>query len=558
MCFKETYKNIRENKYTFLILLLVIIAALYLRLYHIDYPVVGYHNWKETHYLTEARNFAQDGFFKYGFFVPAYDYPGMNAAQSGAHSDTFPLVSILAAVFFKIFGIHLWAARLVGVLFSIGTIVVTFLFVRRLFKREDMAIISALISAILPLYVFFAHNTQMQNPGVFFMLSAAYFYLRWRENDSANDFIIGAVFIALAALTNYPFLVILIPIALTFPYERVKKISMHNLKAYIISAAILSTILLWFLYSRKVGVSTGTSSVGLGLVEVYVIFTKGWWAIIKAYASDNYTLFGVFLAFIGLIAAGAFYKIKAKFEEKFLLAYALGGLLFVMVMSSKLGGHSYHQFPIAPLFVLLISYALVVIGTNLSSTLTSGLHEDKEKTFNALKYGTIILLFVVFLVPANAAKDRQFDTQFFGLDVAGNYIKEHSSPNERIFFSGGQSFGVLWHSERKGYQSLPDVADMQRGEQLGANWIFVYAWGLQELQNPEKMDYISRNYGLAQIATQKNNEGKDEVFYLLFRKGGTFNLSQLNELAQNKPVHSQDYELSKKRTYKIYYINVLE
>ena len=64
----------KKNNWRFFLLILVLLFAFYLRYYHIDYPVVGYHNWKETHYLTESRNFARDGFFERGFFVPSFDY----------------------------------------------------------------------------------------------------------------------------------------------------------------------------------------------------------------------------------------------------------------------------------------------------------------------------------------------------------------------------------------------------------------------------------------------------------------------------------------------------
>lgn len=556
--FSEAFETIRANQKVFLILLLILLFGAYLRAYHIDYPVVGYHNWKETHYLTEARNFARDGFFKYGFFVPAYDYPGLDTAQSGAHADTFPVISVLASLFFKIFGIHLWAARIIGILFSIGSVAVMYLFVKRLFKRDDIALLSAFITALLPLYVFFSHNMQMQNPGLFFMLSGAYFYLRWHESDISSELILSALFISLAGLTNYPFLVILIPIFLTFPFERLKKIDTSHLKTYAISIFLLALMPLWVLYSKHIAAATGRTTVSLGLIKIYPLFTKQWWVVAKAYAADNYTLLGVFLALVGLISIGIFYKIKAKFEEKFVLAYALAALVFVMVMSEKLGGHSYHYFPIAPLFVILMSYALFVISTNISNFFTVSLKENKERTHAVLKYGTIIIILYFLATASFAAKNRQFDTQFFGLDVAGEYIKEHSQPSERVIFSGGQSFGVLWHADRKGYYPIPSAAEIQKAEQLGASWIFMYAWGLNDLNDAAKMEYINKNYGLVQLGFQQSPDGKQsQLLWLLLKKGGTFDFQKINEYVQNKPSPSKDYELSK-GVQKIYYINVVE
>ena len=55
---------IRKN-WNLILLIAIIIFGFYLRSYHINYPVIGYHNMKETHYLTEARNFARDGFLSH-------------------------------------------------------------------------------------------------------------------------------------------------------------------------------------------------------------------------------------------------------------------------------------------------------------------------------------------------------------------------------------------------------------------------------------------------------------------------------------------------------------
>src|SRR3989344_3936162 len=83
-----------KNNWQWILLILIVLFGAYFRYYHIDYPVIGYHNWKESRYLEEARNFADEGFFKYGFFVASFDYPGIHGDPSGAHSGEFPTLSI--------------------------------------------------------------------------------------------------------------------------------------------------------------------------------------------------------------------------------------------------------------------------------------------------------------------------------------------------------------------------------------------------------------------------------------------------------------------------------
>ena len=167
---EEKTSNLIKKNWNWLLLILILVLGFYLRAYHLDYPVVGYHNWKETHYLTEARNFANDGFFEYGFFIPKWDYPSINADPSGIHSDTFPTISILTALGFKLFGFELWVARSINILFALGSVIFFYLIVRKLFKREDLAILSALIMSINPLLVFFGRQVQLINPALFLSL----------------------------------------------------------------------------------------------------------------------------------------------------------------------------------------------------------------------------------------------------------------------------------------------------------------------------------------------------------------------------------------------------
>ena len=117
-------------RYEYVFLLVFLILGFSMRYYHIDYPVIGYHNWKVGHYITEARNFAEEGFFKYGFFVPMRDsMEGIDEQSDCAHNDTFPTIAIIVGFFFKIFGQSLVVARTVNILFSLGAVVFFYLLI---------------------------------------------------------------------------------------------------------------------------------------------------------------------------------------------------------------------------------------------------------------------------------------------------------------------------------------------------------------------------------------------------------------------------------------------
>ena len=553
------------------LLLLITLMGFYLRIYHIDYPVVGYHNWKETHYLTEARNFAREGFFKYGIFVPAWDYPFINADPSGAHSDTFPTISIIAALAFMVMGVQLWVARLVGILFTIGSIILMYLIMKKLFNREDIALVSALLTATLPLLVFFSHNVDLINPGLFFMLASAYYYLRWRDSFDGKELVITALFLSLAGLTKYPFLIIAIPMFFTLPYRKLRSELGKQWRYITISAVLILLIPAWLIYSEEIiGNKYGTMAYTLsegGMVKLEVLTTPEWWTTQQMYMRDNYTMLGLFFAGLGALALIYFFARKSALGESFVFWYLLGAVPFFTIMSYKLGGHSYHQYPVAPLLVMLVAYFAIKSGDYVKTLI-------KQKDTGALAGGGVsMVLLLLFYFPLQGAListitpslcdmgfcesfqdawSRQFDTQFIGLDVAGGYIKEHSQPSERIIFPSHQSYGVLWHADRKGYTLGGDLENLQKAEIKGADWLFLYQWGLGDVANDKtRWDYVRSHYSLKQVAFIQTDKGGQPIYFLL-KRGGSFSDKDL-DLA-GKDLRYKDYEYTR-GMQRMYYVN---
>lgn len=538
-----------KKHWPLILLGLILVFGFYLRSYHIDYPVVGYHNWKEVHYLTEARNFARNGFFAYGFFAPQLDYPNIEWDPSGAHSETFPTLQIMVGFLFKFFGPSLWLARMVNILFNVAGIAFMYLFAKEALNRVDFALTSAALFAIAPIFTFFSHNFDIINPAVAFMVAGAYFYLRWRRTEKTLDFVFAISLCVASFLTKYTFGIIALPIILTFPWKKCLQIKKFKTE-YIVTGSLAAITLGWMYYSNEVlsKFSAGNKVASGGLIDFSVMSTPSWMAAIKSYIADNYTTLGFKFAIAGaIIFLLIYFKSKNKTSGKhFLAASLLSVAIFVPIMAQKLGGHSYHQYPIAPFVLMMIAFCFVIIAQNVRKII-------RIPYSNVL---IIVLLLLVIYSPASEARDRQYNTQFIGLDVAGDYIRENSQPNERIIHSGHQDYGILWHADRKGLDGgIPDVDTIKRAEEeLNVSWIFMYQWGLQEMQNPSKWEYIKENYHLAQIAFQQGPQGP-QVVYMLFRKGGEFNESTINELLANKATQSRTYEYTT-GTIELQYVNV--
>ncbi|MBN2367898.1 glycosyltransferase family 39 protein [Candidatus Woesearchaeota archaeon] len=553
------------------ILLAILVFGFYLRLYHYQYPVIGYHNWKTTHYITEARNFAREGFFKEGFFVPMRDTTeSIYENPTGAHYDTFPAISIIVGAVFKLFGISLSVARLTNIFLSLGSVAAFYLLIKELFKREDIALLCAFLAAVNPLYVFFSHNVQVVNPGILFMLLGSFFYIRWINQDLKKNHLLylAVFFIMLACITKYTFAVISIPVLITFPYKRIFRKKETFIAPGIISGIIASGFPLWFIYSEfylkntvyKPGIDlpSGTDSL-TGLIDLSLVFNSQFWQIIKSYVADNFTLLGMVFMFLGLLLFIIlfFTKNKDKMSYRFIFGYSIALFVFIFVMGFKLSSHNYHQFPVAPLIIFMIAFFIDVAAKNIANFVNDS--NLKKTAYIAV----IILLFIIplsqgknFLQHMQDSRDRMFNTQFPGLDIAGEYINQHALPDDRVFHSSGQSFGILWHADRKGYKPPANVEYFMRAEsEFNVSWVFAYQWGLQNyFQNPEIFEYLKNNYRLVQFAYIPQGE-QAQPLYFLFRKGGSFNDSQLNEMLQDKQILVKNYQRTD-MPYEVRFINL--
>jgi len=532
-----------QKYWPYLVLVIIVLFGLYLRLYHDDYPVVGYHNWKETHYLTEARNFAREGIFAHGIFVPAWDYPDMGEDPSGVHSDTFPTTPILVGELFKLFGISLVLARIVNVLLALGSVVMMYFLVRKLFSREDLALTSAALMSINPLLVFFGHQMDLLNSALFFCLLGLYFYLEWLENFSWKNTILFSLFLFLGVFTKYSFALFLIPAFFIFPFAKLKEKKLWP--KYGVVGLVGALFVAWYFYMKTVSSTLGEE---LSKVQLSLVFKGEFWTIMKSFLSDNFTLWGIIFFLLGIIIF--FVSLKKKYFEwdqgtKFFLFYLGGAVIWFLILAEKMEGHNYHQYPLIPLIVFFIAYLFVLLANTLSKML---------KSVSAAKWIILVLLIGGLYFPCAEAKNRMFDTQFFGLDLAGDYVNSHKLPGDTAMHSSHQAYGFLWHADMKGMKMKKTLSDFQKAEtERGFKWLFIYQWDFGMMQDKELWGYISSNYHLVQMGFMQNNQGI-QPYYFLLKKGGSINTDQIAQMMQGKPIQTKEYELSSQKV-EFEYIN---
>jgi 4-amino-4-deoxy-L-arabinose transferase-like glycosyltransferase len=157
-----------KKRVNFLLILIIFIASV-LRLWQLG-SVPPSPDWDEAALAYDAKSLYLTGRDEYGEFLPAVlrsfdDYkPALYAYLS------------IPTVF--IFGMNTFAVRLPSAVFGILTVITLYFLVKELFKRDDLALLSAFFLAISPWHIQFSRIAFETNVGLFFNAAAVVLFIK--------------------------------------------------------------------------------------------------------------------------------------------------------------------------------------------------------------------------------------------------------------------------------------------------------------------------------------------------------------------------------------------
>src|SRR5436189_4339333 len=117
-------RSVWRSKWT---LTIIVLAAVVVRLIHIEQPFVDRWSWRQSDVAAIARNYLENGFH---FSRPQIDWAGN---QPGFVGTEFPVLPFLAALIYRSAGVQEWIGRIQGVLLFIAALPFFFGLVRRIF-----------------------------------------------------------------------------------------------------------------------------------------------------------------------------------------------------------------------------------------------------------------------------------------------------------------------------------------------------------------------------------------------------------------------------------------
>lgn len=228
---------------TLLLLFLILFLAAILRFWKIgEVPISP--DWDEAALGYNAYSIMQTGRDEYGKFLPII---------LRSFDDYKPaLYSYLTIPAIKVAGLNIVAVRLPSAIFGILTILTTFFLVRELFKREDLAILSAFLLAISPWHIQFSRVGFEANVGMALNALFVLFFLKALKNPK---FLFLSSLFAGLSLHVYQSEKVFVPLLLLALLLIFRKEFLSLPKKYIFVSVmigvLLSLPLLWFIVTEK-------------------------------------------------------------------------------------------------------------------------------------------------------------------------------------------------------------------------------------------------------------------------------------------------------------------
>lgn len=176
-------------------LALTLLLAFALRLKGIHNPILDHPGWRQGDTASIARNFATLQ------LNPLYPQTNYNGAPPNYVELELQIVPFLAAIAYKLFGIHEVFGRLITIGFSLGTVAVLAYFGRWLFASRTAGAVAGLLFAVMPGSIYYGRTFMPDATMVFFLTAALYVGTRlvvedetmtWRRTLAATALLAAA------------------------------------------------------------------------------------------------------------------------------------------------------------------------------------------------------------------------------------------------------------------------------------------------------------------------------------------------------------------------------
>jgi 4-amino-4-deoxy-L-arabinose transferase-like glycosyltransferase len=425
-------------------ILLILFLALIFRLYHITFPVSGWHSWRQADTAAIAKNFYENGF---NILYPQIDWAGNTPGYVESEFHVYPfIVSLLYALFGQA---DFWG-RFTAVIFSVFTVYGLYLLTRK-FIDESTALWAALIYAVTPLNIYFGRAFMPEPAMLCCSVYAVYFFSEWISRKDTKNFILAALFTSFAILIKLPALYLGLPL-LFLAYNKWGIRFLLNRKLWLMAVIVIIPPAAWYYHAHQLLLNGGAS---FGIWEAGKDKYANWELVLsfkfyndvffKSIAERHLTYAG-FIAFI----YGLFIKRKTG-EEKLFDWWLIAVIIYFIIAAKGNQVHEYYQLPFA-----LPASVFAAKAFSKFISLTRIKESFKEaRTAAVLSLAVFAVLCILsFLRLANFMKSEDYNSPLFRLE---EYVKRELPAGKLVITISEGSPIHLYRTARKGWAAWPDA-----------------------------------------------------------------------------------------------------
>lgn len=469
------------KKIDYLILSLIIVVAIFLRLYKIDSPLSDLHSWRQVDTAAVARNFSRDGI---NLLKPKYD--DLSSLQTGQENPEglrmveFPIYNALIAIFHRylpLASITVYG-RIVSIFFSLISIAILY-YLGLKEKDRQAAIFTSMIYAVFPFFVFFSRTVLPETTAVsFMMLSIFFLYISFNKNKKQNIYLmlLGGAFFALSVLTKPTTIFYgLVPSYIFLNNYRFD--IFKNWRPYIFFLIALIPLVLWRFYITQFPEGIPASSWLFRIVNTFegprdVFFKPAFfrWIFMERIGILMMGVYGVVFIVIGLIG---------KYKNILAHTFFISAMIYLFTFQGGNVQHEYYQIIIFPAIALISGFGASQIVSL-----------PKKYFYKFALYPAVISVFLLSVF-VSFYKVKDYYNNPNDLNQIAELIQTFTKPDDLIVTDRLGDTTLLYLSDRKGapaiYKPLNELSD------LGYKYLVTSNKDLIAQYEEEEIEFVVKN-----------------------------------------------------------------
>ena len=347
-----------NKKLKLLLLFSIFLGFSYFITRGINLPYVGYNAWNFNTYSLIAKNYNTFGYLETKL-APIVSGAERLPSKPKYYLHHPQLLPVIESLLFRVFGEHFWVGRLTVILFSLGSMILTYR-IAYFLRGNSFGILALGVSTLIPATSVFGRMIDMEPLVLFFSLGVIYSLLHYVKSKKPIYLFFTFFSIAFGTLSDWPMTYFTLSLLPLLVYKKRFKLGLAMIMcAFLVELTFLSYVFLLMSGFSDMVTAILTRSTGELLTRAYWPFF--WIATILVrfllYFNPVFVLFSCFFLWTVIRQL-----VKKQFTEKNLVMLSLFSLGFFYVALFPEGsyGHAYWIYYFVP-FVALSSAEYLAI-----------------------------------------------------------------------------------------------------------------------------------------------------------------------------------------------------